>query len=160
MQPADQTTITLDKPIYFVMGAMVVFLLSFIAWYFIDKLRSRRPSGPLRGAALIHRAFSQRPSASVTILAALFLSWLLYKFYTEFYAIEFSSDRIRLLYPVPRPPVTLLKGDISDIRIIPVTRKRFLGAGYMEIVTRNATYRTGRLRTFSQAVEVKEKLSK
>ncbi|HSU52845.1 MAG TPA: hypothetical protein VLT36_02155 [Candidatus Dormibacteraeota bacterium] len=155
--------IVLDKPPYVVMVIMFGFLSAYIVWYFAHRLRVRHPKEPtklIRGAELLQRSNWQGPSAFVCLLIAAFMLWLGRTLYREFVAVEFRADRILLHYPWPRPPKSVLKDDIKEVRIVRAKRKRFLGAYYMEIETRHGTFSTDRLPGLSDAKIVKDILEK
>ena len=88
------------------------------------------------------------------------IGFLSYKFYTGFIAVEIRPDRILLHYPWPRPAKTILRQDVTEVKLVKAKRKRFLGAGYMDIITRRGMFSTDRLHTFAEAVEIKETLEK
>jgi len=48
----------------------------------------------------------------------------------------------------------------KEVRLVRAKRKRFLGVGYMDIVTKQAVFSTDRPHTFAEAVEIKETLEK
>ena len=154
-------TIVLERPLYFVMFVLMAFLSSYIIWYFVHRARRGRASGVVRGAALAERSTSSGGTGGfAALMAAVMIVFFAQRFYREFHAVELRPDGIRLLYPWPRPPVTILKRDVEEVRLVQAKRKRFLGLGSMEIVSRDHVYVTDRLHNFEEAAEVKEALGK
>ena len=109
--------------------------------------RDRRPTSKLP-------RFSG-PSLFFSVAGALALVFLITSMFSYFHAVAIGSDGIELLYLWPRQGEVVRRADLVEVKLVPGLRY----CGYMEVATREKTFRSVNFKRCAVAKEIVEKLS-